>query len=181
MEKAWAQRAGLGWIGRNGLLVQRGRGSFSVLGGLALTVDVEPDEPARDGCGECTACIDACPVGAIGDDRLVDARRCLSCLTIERRGELDVQSAGRLEGRQVFGCDLCQLACPHNERPTEGPPELDPRPLLAALTPREYLQLDEPGAGWVLRGTALERTGARVLKENVRAALGDPISRDARW
>lgn len=178
MEKAWAQRAGLGWIGRNGLLVQPRLGSFTVLGGMALTVDVEPDSPAQDGCGDCRDCVDACPVGALRDDRLVDARLCLSCLTVERTAELDAGSARTLRGRAAFGCDLCQLACPHNASPPEGPAEFHPRAILQALGPREFLRLDAGSAGWVLGRTAMQRLGARRFRENVAASLrGRPPSR----
>jgi len=112
MEKVWAQRAGLGWIGRNGLLVQTGLGSFTVLGGIAIDAEVEPDRPAVDGCGDCRKCVDACPASAITGDRLVDVRACLSRLTSEADVPPGADLSGRLAGRSAFGCDLCQEACP---------------------------------------------------------------------
>ena len=171
MEKVWAQRAGLGWIGRNGLLVQPGLGSFTVLGGIAVDAEVEPDGPAADGCGDCTECVEACPVGAISGDRLVDVRACLSRLTSERTAP----PAGRLEqlaGRSAYGCDLCQEACPYNASPGEGDPAFDPLPFMSEMSVRQFLGLQEVRAWALLEGTAIAGTGVDRFRQNLAATLG---------
>lgn len=113
-ERYWAQRAGLGFVGLNNHLIIPGKGSYFFLGALITTLELPPDEPCRESCGECLACIETCPGQALGFDRPVDARRCLSCLTIECRGELPDWVRGVL-GRRVYGCDECQRSCPHNQ------------------------------------------------------------------
>jgi epoxyqueuosine reductase len=117
MEKAWAQRAGLGWIGKHSNLVSERHGSWLLLGEVLTTAALDPDTPARDLCGTCTLCIRACPTGAISEPYVVDARRCLSYLTIEHQGripeELQAETANR-----IFGCDDCLDACPYNRRAT---------------------------------------------------------------
>lgn len=119
MEKAWAQRAGLGWIGKNGLLIAPPFGSYVLLGSVLTTADLAADSPHPDRCGTCRACLPACPTDALVKERYVDARECLSYHTIEHRNPLPEGIAARLKGR-LFGCDLCQEPCPWNrnaERP----------------------------------------------------------------
>jgi epoxyqueuosine reductase len=113
MEKAWAQRAGLGWIGKHSNLVSGQYGSWLLLGEVLTTAALEPGVPARDLCGSCTLCIRACPTGAISEPYVVDARRCLSYLTIEQKGRIpeELQAAA---GNRIFGCDDCLEACPYN-------------------------------------------------------------------
>jgi epoxyqueuosine reductase len=168
MEKVWAQRAGLGWIGRNGLLVQPGLGSLTMLGGIVVDVEIEPDEPAPDGCGDCRACVDACPVGAIADDRLVDARACLSALTTMPDGD----PSGHLAGRTAFGCDLCQEACPHNDGLPPGDPVFDPLPFMRQMSPRQFLALGKERAGELIEETALTSAGVACFMRNLAASLG---------
>jgi len=117
MEKAWAQRAGLGWIGKHSNLVSGQYGSWLLLGEVLTTAALEPDAPARDLCGSCTLCIRACPTGAISEPYVVDARRCLSYLTIEEKGRIPegLQAAA---GNRIFGCDDCLEACPYNRHAT---------------------------------------------------------------
>ena len=117
MEKAWAQRAGLGWIGKHSNLVSGQYGSWLLLGEVMTTAALEPDAPARDLCGSCTLCIRACPTGAISEPYVVDARRCLSYLTIEQKGRTpeELQAAA---GNKIFGCDDCLEVCPYNRHAT---------------------------------------------------------------
>ncbi|MBX7257804.1 MAG: tRNA epoxyqueuosine(34) reductase QueG [Candidatus Hydrogenedentes bacterium] len=115
MEKAWAVRAGLGWMGKNSLVLRRDLGSWFFLGIILTTVELEPDSPAADQCGRCKLCIDACPTDAIVQPQVVDSRRCISYHTIENRGEIPNDIAANSAG-WVFGCDICQEVCPWNKR-----------------------------------------------------------------
>ena len=113
MERAWAVRAGLGWIGRNGMLVNPKLGTFTFIGTLITTLDLEPSRPMENHCGTCQKCIEACPTRAILGNKTIDARRCLSYQTIEKRGDIDNELID-LAGNTLYGCDRCQLACPWN-------------------------------------------------------------------
>ncbi|MGC3998253.1 MAG: tRNA epoxyqueuosine(34) reductase QueG [Anaeromyxobacter sp.] len=200
MEKVWAQRAGLGWVGKNGCLITPEWGSWVLLALVLTDRELDPDAPFPERCGRCAACLSACPTGAIPEPGLVDARRCISFWTIERRGEIPPEMAGRL-GRWVFGCDDCQTVCPWNQGlPEASDPELLPRVGQAALPLSALLSLDpERYAAWA-HGTALARArrdglvrnallqvglqGAREHLEAVRAHLDSPhdgIRAAARW
>ncbi len=134
MEKAWAQQAGLGWIGKHSNLVSPDFGSWLLLGEILTTLDLEPDDPGTDLCGSCGLCIQACPTGAISEPYVVDARRCISYLTIELRNGEDIpdELAGKM-GNRIFGCDECLDVCPYNNyaRPTSEP-AFAPSPLTLA-------------------------------------------------
>lgn len=114
LEKAWGAAAGLGWIGKNTLLLNRTQGSWFLLGGLALSCELEPDPPVANHCGECRACLDACPTGAFTAPWELDARQCLSYLTIETRDRFPAEFAKR-DDPWLFGCDICQEVCPYNK------------------------------------------------------------------
>ncbi len=114
LERAWAVRAGLGWMGKHSLILNRIQGSFFFLGTLIVDLELEPDGPVKDYCGTCTKCIDACPTGAIVAPYVVDSRKCISYLTIEKKGSIPVEFKGKLQNR-VFGCDICQDVCPWNK------------------------------------------------------------------
>src|SRR5438128_3574872 len=120
MEKAWAQRAGLGWIGKHSNLVSAQHGSWLLLGEVLTTADLDPDEPGADLCGTCTLCIRACPPGAITEPYVVDARRCLSYFTIEQKGMIP-EELHAAAGNRIFGCDDCLDACPYNHQATSTP------------------------------------------------------------
>jgi epoxyqueuosine reductase len=174
-ERDYANQAGLGWFGKNTMLINSARGSWFFLGGVLTTVAFVRDDPAIGGCGTCRRCIDACPTGAIvyEDDRWqVDARRCISYQTIEKKGELTVDTAG-----WTFGCDICQEVCPFNE-------PRDSQPLRAAMTEEpdflarrrfpsltELAQISERDWDVATRGSALRRTGHSGLVRNARANL----------
>ena len=181
MEKVWAQRAGIGWNGRQTHLVSRRHGCWTLLGVVLTEALVEPGEPHADLCGRCVRCIEACPTGALDLDRPgeIDARRCRSYLTIEHRGELDPQQR-RWVGDSLFGCDLCLDACPWN-RFSGGVehPALQPR-LPARMDPAELLTLDGPAFRRRFAGTPVLRARRRGLLRNASVVLGntaDPSTR----
>jgi epoxyqueuosine reductase len=182
MEKAWAERAGIGWIGKNGCLITERWGSWVVLGTVLVDRALAPDAPHPDRCGSCAACLPACPTGAIPEPGVVDARRCISFWTIERRGEVPAELAGRF-GRWVFGCDDCQTVCPWNRRPELDPdPELRARPGQAALGIAELLALDEAAYRARFNGTSLARARFDGLVRNALHAAGrsgDPVYLEA--
>ena len=113
-ERYWAQRAGLGFIGRNNCLIIPGKGSFFFLGEIVTTAQLPPDEPCTMTCSDCGQCVEACPSGALSENGAVDASRCLSCLLIENHAEELPQWVAEVVGNRVVGCDECQLCCPHN-------------------------------------------------------------------
>ena len=120
LERAWAAKAGLGWIGKHSLLITKQQGSFYFIGQIISDLELEADGPTTDHCGSCTACIDACPTEAIVADRVIDSRRCISYLTIELKDAIPFEFKGKMED-WVFGCDICQDVCPWNRfsRPTD--------------------------------------------------------------
>jgi len=171
-EKAWAQRAGLGWIGKNGCLINERWGSWLLLGALVTDLALEPDAEHPDRCGDCRLCIPACPTGAIPEPRFVDARRCLAYHTIEHRGPIPEDVAARAGGR-VFGCDACQDVCPWNRRAAPVKlVSLRVKPELVAL--RGVLELTEASARARFEGTPLMRAGRDGLVRSALAVAPSP-------
>ncbi|MFM7360972.1 MAG: tRNA epoxyqueuosine(34) reductase QueG [Cyanobium sp.] len=174
MDKAWAEEAGLGWIGKHGNLINRRRGSWLLLGHLLTTVSLPPDRPAEPLCGRCTRCLDACPTQAIREPFVVDARRCLAYHTIENRDpQLPEAIAQRLEG-WVAGCDLCQEVCPWNRPPLPLSTETDlqPRPWLLDLRAEAALAWSDEDWDERLRASALRRIKPWMWRRNIAAAVG---------
>jgi epoxyqueuosine reductase len=172
MEKVWAERAGLGWIGKNGCLITERHGSWVLLATVLVDRELEPDAPHPERCGSCEACLPACPTGAIPEPGFVDARRCISFWTIERRGEIPGEVAARLGGR-VFGCDACQTVCPWNRRPEPAvDPELAARPEQIALPVADMLRLGEEEYRRRFYGTSLARARYDGLLRNAVLAAG---------
>jgi epoxyqueuosine reductase len=165
MEHAWAERSGLGWTGKHSLTIHPRFGSYIFLGELFLDLDLEPDTPLANRCGSCTRCMDACPVKAIVAPRVVDARRCLSCLTIEHKGDLPPHLSLH---RQLFGCDICQNVCPWNKRaqPTLIP-EFEPNKALLEKTADEWMQLSENEFNLLTAASPLQRAGFVAIKRNL--------------
>lgn len=173
-ERYWAVRCGLGWQGRHTQVILPGQGSYFFLGELILTLPADRyDEPLADGCGTaCRQCLDACPTGAIRGKGPMDARRCLSYLTIEHRGPLP-EGTGRHLGHCFYGCDRCAEACPHNRhaRPT-AVEAFEPRPGLLAMTDADWRALDIETYRRLFKGSAVKRAKYEGLLRNIRAALG---------
>ena len=170
LERSYARQAGLGWIGKNTCLINQAKGSWFFLAEILTSLDLQPGQPAPDRCGTCTRCIDACPTAAITPDGL-DARLCISYLTIELRGPLPEALRPRM-GNHVFGCDICQDVCPWNRKaPATTEPAFAPRnfapPLdrLAALTEPEFREM--------FRGTPVERARYQGFLRNVCIAMGN--------
>ena len=169
LERAWARRAGLGWIGKNSNLISLEHGSFFFIGELILDVELPYDQPkiVSDHCGNCTRCIDACPTNAIVDNRVIDARKCISYQTIELRGDLDENLKGQFENR-IFGCDICQDVCPWNlKAEPHNEQNLKPAPELLELTCKEWYEMDKPVFNQLFKKSAVKRTGFKGLKRNL--------------
>ena len=170
LERYWAWKAGLGWIGKNTCLILPGKGSFFFLGEIVTTLEVDRyDTPLSDRCGSCTRCLEACPTGALDAPRHLDASRCLSYLTIEHRGEIPAGQAERL-GNRLYGCDTCQLACPWNRfaTPTEVE-EFRPSVELLALDWDTLRAWDEETYRRVFAHSAVKRAKYEGLTRTIRA------------
>jgi epoxyqueuosine reductase len=174
MEKAWAQQAGLGWIGKHSNLVSTRFGSWLVLGEVLTTLEMEPDEPAADLCGSCTLCIKACPTGAITEPYVVDARRCISYLTIELHkpgDEIPSDLAPKL-GNRIFGCDDCLDVCPFNINATPtNEPAFQPAPLSLAADLDRLAVMDEQSFASTFRKSPLKRAKHAGFLRNIRLAI----------
>jgi len=174
LEKEWAERAGLGWIGKHANLITRDRGSWFFLSELLVTVVCEPTrDTVTDHCGRCTACLDACPTDAIVAPREVDARRCISYLTIEEKGDLPTERRGEM-GEWIFGCDVCQDVCPWNrfaEPTADAAFRLDDRRWDGELA--DLLSLDRAAFRARFEGSPVARAGRDAFLRNVCVALGN--------
>ncbi len=172
LEKAWAEAAGIGRTGRNTLLIVPGAGSMVFLGELLLDIEIEPDAPLDfDPCGDCRACLDACPTGALTASGRIDATRCISYLTIELKREFTESEAAKT-GPWLFGCDRCLEACPHNQARSVAPHHaFAPSPGILELTAEKVLELTGSSFRKLFAGTPLMRLGLKRLKRNAKSVL----------
>lgn len=184
MERELAARAGLGWIGKHTLAIHPKVGSYFLLGGILTTLDLVAPPSQRtvsDHCGSCTRCIDACPTGAI-TPHSVDARRCISYLTIEHRSPIDPELQPKM-GDWVFGCDVCQEVCPHNSPRPEPPLGKTPNPAYRPERDRfdllEVLGWDEDARRAAFRGSSMKRAKLEMMQRNAAIALKNSTGRDA--
>ncbi len=168
MDKVWAAKSGLGWVGKHTNLLNKQMGSFFFIGELILDLDLEPDGPTTDHCGTCTRCIDACPTEAIAAPYVVDGSRCISYFTIELKDAIPEEMKGKFEN-WVFGCDICQDVCPWNRfaKPHQTP-EFSLSPELAHFKQADWEEITETVFTNVFRHSAVKRTKLDGLKKNVR-------------
>ncbi len=185
MERQWAVKAGLGWIGKNSLLLRKGVGSFFFLAEIIGNIDLTPDQPQTDHCGECTACIDACPTQAIVQPQVIDSTRCISYLTIEDKtwpiGNVDTENTHKTEvidptintGQWAYGCDVCQDVCPWNRfSKPHTEPQFQPRELIFWDAERWNQASEEPARiKNQLKKSAMQRAGHKKLLAQANTAL----------
>jgi epoxyqueuosine reductase len=173
LDRYWAERAGLGWRGKNTLVLNKRHGSYLFLGELLVRAELEPDQPGMDHCGSCTRCIDACPTGAIVEPRVLDARRCISYWTIEHRGEL-APDEERALGNWLFGCDVCQDVCPWNRSVGEtNEPRLAPREEAWPASLDDLLSLTEDEFARRFGDSAVERARRLGFVRNAAIVAGN--------
>lgn len=179
LERDFAQRAGLGFIGKHTNLISRQFGNWILLGEIITTLELEPDAPDKNHCGKCTRCLAACPTRAITAPFQLDARKCISYLTIELKGSIPIELRPAI-GNRIFGCDDCLAVCPWNRFAREGKlMKASARPELAAPDLIALLQLDEAGFKSRFAGTPILRTKRRGLLRNVCVALGNNSDQSA--
>ncbi len=170
LERTWAQKSGLGWIGKNGNLINKKTGSFFFIATLITDLEIEPDvEYAKDYCGTCTKCIDACPTEAILINKTIDASKCISYFTIELKSNELPSGLDKKSDDWIFGCDICQDVCPWNKfsKPTDHS-SLDPYDQILYFKIEDWLNLQEDEFNILFRHSPLKRTGFNGLKRNLK-------------
>ena len=180
-ERAFARHAGLGWIGKNTMLINPEIGSYTFLAGIALTLDLEPGTPIEDLCGSCTLCIDSCPTGALVGEYELDATRCISYLTIEHKGPIPEAQRAQL-GDHVYGCDVCQDVCPYNLAPlVTADSAWQPRADRDVASPAELWERSDFDLHAMVAGSAMTRVSLSRFRRNLAVVLGnsgDPAAAD---
>ena len=172
-ERVYAQYAGLGWIGKNTCLISREHGSWLFLSTILCDLPLEPDLRGPDHCGRCTLCIEACPTAAITAPYQLDARRCLSYLTIENKGDIAVEHRAAM-GPHAYGCDICQDVCPWNRRAAvSGDPAWQPRAGLDSPKLLDLWRRSDDDLRALLKGSAMKRAGVRRLRRNLAVSIGN--------
>ena len=168
MEKAWAKKSGLGWIGKNSNLITQKVGSFYFISELIVDLDLEVDHAVTDHCGSCTACIDACPTEAITEPFQVDGSKCISYFTIELKDNIPNEMKGKLD-HWAFGCDVCQDVCPWNRFSKQhSEPLFNPKPELLSMTKNDWEEITQETFNKVFKKSAVKRTKYTGLKRNIK-------------
>jgi epoxyqueuosine reductase len=173
VERVYAKYAGIGWIGKNTCILNQKLGSWLFLGVILTSLELEPDLPAPDRCGTCTRCIQACPTDALIAPYQLDSNKCISYLTIEKRGAIPEEMRGAM-GRHIFGCDICQDVCPWNRRsPGTAAPEFQPRPELVNPALEWLANLSGEEFRRIFRGSPVRRAKLSGLRRNAIIAMGN--------
>ena len=168
MDKAWAAKSGLGWIGKNTNLISKKVGSFFFIAELILDLELEHDLPATDHCGSCTACIDACPTDALLAPYQIDGSKCISYVTIELKNEIPTDFQGKMDN-WAFGCDVCQTVCPWNRFATpHSEPAFNPSDELLSLSKNEWEEMTQEVFSVIFKNSAIKRTKYEGLKRNIK-------------
>ena len=168
MDKAWAAKSGLGWVGKNTNLISKKVGSFFFIAELILDLELEHDLPATDHCGSCTACIDACPTDALLAPYQIDGSKCISYVTIELKNEIPTDFQGKMDN-WAFGCDVCQTVCPWNRFATpHSEPAFNPRAELLSLSKNEWEEMTQEVFSVIFKNSAIKRTKYEGLKRNIK-------------
>lgn len=167
MERVWAKRSGIGWVGKNSLLLNREMGSFFFLAELIIDLELEYDRAVKDYCGTCTACMDACPTDAIPEPYAVDGSKCISYFTIELKEEIPAEVKGKFEN-WIFGCDICQDVCPWNSFSKPHHEErFEPDPHLESMTKQDWIEITEEVFLKIFKKSAVQRAKLSGLKRNI--------------
>jgi epoxyqueuosine reductase len=168
MDKAWAAKSGLGWLGKNTNLISKQAGSFFFIAELIIDLELDYDAPVTDHCGSCTACIDACPTDALLQPYQIDGSKCISYLTIELKENIPTEFKGQMDN-WAFGCDICQTVCPWNRFATpHDEPAFEPQEELLNLTKSEWQEMTSVVFNKVFKNSAVKRTKFEGLKRNIK-------------
>lgn len=168
LDKAWAAKSGLGWVGKHTLLLTQQRGSFYFVAELIVDLELEYDLPTTDHCGTCTKCIDACPTQAITEPYVVDGSKCISYLTIELKDNIPSEFKGQYED-WIFGCDICQDVCPWNRfSKAHNEPLFNPHPELLSMSKKDWEEITEDVFKDIFQKSAVKRTKLEGLKRNIQ-------------
>ena len=167
LDKAWAAKSGLGWIGKNSNLLTQQVGSFYFIAELIIDLELEYDHATTDHCGTCTACIDSCPTEAIVAPYIVDGSKCISYFTIELKENIPAEMKGKFDD-WAFGCDICQDVCPWNKfSKSHSEPLFNPNPELLSMTKKDWEEITEETFKTVFKNSAVKRTKFEGLKRNI--------------
>ena len=168
LDKAWATRSGLGWIGKNSNLINKRSGSYFFIAEIILDLDLEEDGPTTDHCGKCTACIDACPTEAIVEPYVIDGSKCISYFTIELKDEIPKEMSGKFDN-WMYGCDVCQEVCPWNRfSKPHNEPAFKPNDMLLSMNANEWIELTKETFNVIFKNSAVKRTKYEGLKRNIK-------------
>jgi epoxyqueuosine reductase len=178
VERVFAKYAGVGWIGKNTCIINQKKGSWLFLGVILTSLELAPDVPAPDRCGTCTRCIEACPTDAILAPYQLDSNKCISYLTIEKRGSIPEDLRAGM-GHHIFGCDICQDVCPWNRKaPASAAPEFEPRPGLVNPALAWLAEMSAEEFREAFRGSPIRRTKRSGLRRNAAIAMGNSGNRE---
>jgi epoxyqueuosine reductase len=178
VERVYAKYAGVGWIGKNTCIIHQQKGSWLFLGVILASIELAPDVPAPDRCGTCTRCIEACPTDAILAPYRLDSNRCISYLTIEKRGSIPEELRAGM-GHHIFGCDICQDVCPWNRKaPATSSPEFQARPGLVNPALEWLAEMSAEEFREAFRASPIRRTKRSGLRRNVAIAIGNSKNRE---